>query len=374
MYTDLNQKKFDYVILGTSLTESIISSLLAKNGNKIIQFDINKFYGGDCKNMNFKEFNSFTANISKEAYFHNAEIIKPMINFAENEKIRDYNIDFNTKILFSKSLGTDELSNSKAAHYLEFTTIRQYSIYHNNKKINVPTNKSEIFMSDELELKEKQVLFNFLMAVNKIMPVEDDLNSIDDFKKNTEVDNQFINILVNQKSKNAEEFLKESFNEKLEFLIKFVLSNFSVGLEDSNKNYTIDDMLRKITKYLSSVNVYSKNPFLYPIYGSSEFSQALCRISSIYQGIFIINEAITIKLVKNNINNIDSKYFLYINDIEKKEEFVIETDTIIINESLINASSIIIEGLEFEEIKSNQVNKLLWYYVIKIDKEFEEVR
>jgi RAB protein geranylgeranyltransferase component A len=55
MYKELDNKQFDYIVIGTSMCESILSSYLAKSGKKIIQFDISKFYGGDCKNFTFRD-------------------------------------------------------------------------------------------------------------------------------------------------------------------------------------------------------------------------------------------------------------------------------------------------------------------------------
>jgi RAB protein geranylgeranyltransferase component A len=55
MYKDLNNAKYDYFIIGTSLTESILSSYLAKSGKKILHIDVSKCYGGDCKNLNFRD-------------------------------------------------------------------------------------------------------------------------------------------------------------------------------------------------------------------------------------------------------------------------------------------------------------------------------
>lgn len=55
MYKDLNNNHMDYVILGTSLIESILSSHLARCGKKILHIDVSRFYGGDCKNYNFKD-------------------------------------------------------------------------------------------------------------------------------------------------------------------------------------------------------------------------------------------------------------------------------------------------------------------------------
>ena len=54
MYKDLEKNKYDYLILGTNLTESALSAYLAKIKSKIIQADISNSYGGDCKNFNLK--------------------------------------------------------------------------------------------------------------------------------------------------------------------------------------------------------------------------------------------------------------------------------------------------------------------------------
>lgn len=58
MYKELDNNKFDYIVFGTSLTESLLSSHLAKCGKKLLHFDIAKFYGGDCKNFNFKDMDN----------------------------------------------------------------------------------------------------------------------------------------------------------------------------------------------------------------------------------------------------------------------------------------------------------------------------
>lgn len=55
MYKDIDNEKFDCAVIGTGITETIVSSHLAKCGKKIIQFDISKFYGAECKNFNLRD-------------------------------------------------------------------------------------------------------------------------------------------------------------------------------------------------------------------------------------------------------------------------------------------------------------------------------
>jgi len=55
MYKELDGEKYDQVIIGTGISETIISSHLSKCGKKLIQFDLSKFYGADCKNFNLRD-------------------------------------------------------------------------------------------------------------------------------------------------------------------------------------------------------------------------------------------------------------------------------------------------------------------------------
>lgn len=377
MYSDLNHKKFDVLIIGTSLCESIISSFLSKNGKKIIHMDNSRFYGGDCKNMNFREFENYKeflqkVNSKEETYFRDSKLLDLQNYFSAEEKTREYNMDFNHKLLFAKSKATEEFANSKASNYFEFTTIKSYHIYFEGQKIGVPTNKSEIFLSEELELIEKQKLFNLLMAINKLMPVEDDLNSIDDFKKNSEVDNIFVAELNNNKDEEMESFLARHFNAKLTSLIKHVLAN--VGVFNISKQCTVGNMLSQINKYLTSINVYSKSPYLYPMFGSSEFSQAFCRMSSVYQGIFIINNALKIIIKRNTVTQLDSNFFVSVTDTSNNETFNIDADNIVLNECYLFPNlNVTLDNIAIKLLPQQPKFKAIWYYVIQTPVSYRNV-
>lgn len=67
MYKDIDQTDYDYVIIGTSLEESILSAFLAKTGKKILHLDISKYYGGDCKNYNLKDLSSLIGEMKNKS-------------------------------------------------------------------------------------------------------------------------------------------------------------------------------------------------------------------------------------------------------------------------------------------------------------------
>lgn len=108
------------------------------------------------------------------------------------EKLRDYNIDLNTKFIFSKSKSTSALADSNASNYMEFNAVKKIRLHHEGEFFEVPSTKSEIFNSKFLNLEEKQKLLNYIHATLKIAVEEVDVNSTIDFGKDIEVDGKYL--------------------------------------------------------------------------------------------------------------------------------------------------------------------------------------
>ena len=58
----LDDPNYDYIVLGTGLTESIVSASLQKYGKKILNIDIDTLYGSSLKTMNLKEMIKYINN------------------------------------------------------------------------------------------------------------------------------------------------------------------------------------------------------------------------------------------------------------------------------------------------------------------------
>ena len=180
MYKDLEKEKYDFLIIGTSLTESAISAYLAKTQHKVIQLDVSKSYGGDCKNFNLRDMEKFIEETknksSKDSSLQkislvNREIKSDLEPITEKENFRQYNFDLNPKFIYAKSKSSSELIDSKASNYIEFNAVRKIFFMFNDKFLNVPFSKSEIFISNDLDLLEKQKLLNFIFSVMKLKKV-----------------------------------------------------------------------------------------------------------------------------------------------------------------------------------------------------------
>ena len=376
MYKDLEKQKFDFLILGTNLTESALSAYLAKTKNKIIQADISKSYGGDCKNFNLRDMENFMKELKeksiKDSYLSNINLITYEIKeeiqpILEKENYRQYNFDLNPKFLYAKSKSSTELIDSKASNYIEFNSMRKIFFMYEDKFLNVPFSKSEIFISNDLDLLEKQKLLNFIFSVMKLKNNNVDVNSTVDVKKDIELDDDF---LFNEIKKNlnikANEFLIKHFNNKIIEMILLILSNQNLN----NIDMTVDQMCDQIYKFLISVQIYDNTPFLIPQYGSSEFTQAMSRLSAVHGSIFLINDLLKFDIKYNTEKKEEEKngkFLAEITDGEKNEKFVITFDKIIINNCYLDekknfGTPVIFEDEIKKKIKNIQKNNYVYRY------------
>jgi Rab GDP dissociation inhibitor len=202
---------------------------------------------------------------------------------------------------------------------MEFISAKKIYVHNNDKFLSVPCTKSEIFLSEDIELKEKQKLLNFIYAVMKIKN-KFDVNTTVDLKKDNEVEGKILEDLLLNIHSPVDDFLNQRFSPKLQEIIKFVLANLDPNLPIGKMS--MDELIGKIYKYLISLQVYDDSPFLYPLYGSSEFSQALSRVSAVYGTIFIVNDPISCIVEENKekfINQEAKKFVVAVNDSSNKK-------------------------------------------------------
>jgi RAB protein geranylgeranyltransferase component A len=279
---DLDKVYKDYYLRGTTLT----------NINSEANFKQSTYSNNGCKIIIIEESND-NDNIKKNLFNLNFEGLS---NFMKSENFREYNFDLNPKFLYSQSKSTTELSQSNASKYLEFLSVKKIYLVENEKFLSTPCSKSEIFISEDLNLLEKQKLLNFILSVMKLKNENTDVNSTVDIKKNYEIENNLFEEMKNSLNYSHKIFLKRFYSEKIQKLIKIILAN--INPNDEN-NYSLDYIIERIYKYLISLQVYDDSPLIYSIYGSSEFSQALSRVACVFGTIFIVNENLTFEIKKN---------------------------------------------------------------------------
>jgi Rab GDP dissociation inhibitor len=204
---------------------------------------------------------------------------------------------------------------------MEFVAMKKIFLHNEDKFLSIPCTKSEIYVSEDLKLFEKQKLLNFIYAVMKLKNTSLDVNTTNDIKKDYEVENKIYDDMLKNLNQDSEEFLGEKFTPLLKNIIKFVLANLD---PNSKSIVTVDKLADNIFKYLNSLLVYDVTPFIYPLYGSSEFSQALSRMSSVFGSIFIVSDALNVQVYNNNemfLDPYNKKFILNIHDSSKFKKF-----------------------------------------------------
>ncbi len=199
--------------------------------------------------------------------------------------------------------------------------MKKIFLHNEDKFLSIPCTKSEIYVSEDLKLFEKQKLLNFIYAVMKLKNTSLDVNTTNDIKKDYEVENKIYDDMLKNLNQDSEEFLGEKFTPLLKNIIKFVLANLD---PNSKSIVTVDKLADNIFKYLNSLLVYDVTPFIYPLYGSSEFSQALSRMSSVFGSIFIVSDALNVQVYNNNemfLDPYNKKFILNIHDSSKFKKF-----------------------------------------------------
>lgn len=191
---------------------------------------------------------------------------------------------------------------------MEFVSTKNNFLFLEGNFLKVPCTKSEIFQSDDLELKEKERLLSFIHSILKLKNNILDVNSTLDYKKDLEVEDKLMNLISSQIKQNGDKFLYENFNTKMATIIKLVLANSNPNTE----NHSLEKYVDIIYRYLTSLQIYGDSPFLIPIYGSSEFSQSICRTASLFSTIFIVNNHLKI-----NISKLTDNYKIVIEDTGK---------------------------------------------------------
>ena len=220
----LDTHEFDYLILGTGLTDSLFAACLAKHKKKVLILDIDRSYSSSLQTVNLKEFLAFF--IEQPSIFENPEpFLKKKSIFSDffmdssditqqnPMEYKGYNIDLQPKVLFSTSLTVDLMKEADMDKYMEFRAINAIFHYDNEnlKFLETPSSKGQIFVHKDLSLLEKRTLFKTLQAFINVFHwkhgVKIDPNSTAEFDKTIEIDEEFVLKYEKFKQKNCTEFL-----------------------------------------------------------------------------------------------------------------------------------------------------------------------
>ncbi len=253
-------EEYDCVVLGTGLTECILSGMLSVSGKKVLHMDRNKYYGGESASLTPLEelFEKFGMPKQDEAY----------------GKGRDWNVDLIPKFIMANGELVKLLIHTGVTRYLEFKSVEGSYVMGKSGKISkVPADEREALTSDLMGLFEKRRFRSFLIFVQ-------------DFDEN---DPKTWKEIDPTKTTMDEVYKKYGLDPNT---CDFVGHALALYRNDDYLSRPCLEAVKRIKLYSDSLARYGKSPYLYPLYGLGELPQGFARLSAIYGGTYMLDKQV----------------------------------------------------------------------------------
>jgi len=252
-------EEYDVIVLGTGLSECILSGLLSVEGKKVLHMDRNDYYGGDSASLNLTQlYRKFRPNQAAPQ---------------ELGRDRDYNVDLIPKFIIASGELTKILVHTDVTRYMEFKQIAGSFVYRDGKISKVPSTEMEAVKSPLMGLFEKRrakKFFEFLQS----------------WKDDDPTTHQGINLDQNTMRQVYEKFGLEPGTQD------FIGHAMALYLDDDYVDKPARPTYDRIILYTSSMTRYGKSPYIYPLYGLGELPQSFARLSAIYGGTYMLDKPI----------------------------------------------------------------------------------
>ncbi|EPE03423.1 rab gdp-dissociation inhibitor [Ophiostoma piceae UAMH 11346] len=256
-------KEYDFIVLGTGLTECILSGVLSVKGKKVLHIDRNDHYGGEAASLNLQALYTKYGNASGEPW-------------KEYGRLNDWAIDLVPKFLISSGELTNILVSTDVTRYLEFRQIAGSYVQQGASAkatiAKVPADAAEALRSPLMGIFEKRRMKAFMEWVGAF-----DLKDPATHK----------GLSITQCT------MKDVYDKfGLETATKdFIGHAMALYLTDSyiETPGAAPEAIDRIRLYGNSVARYGKSPYIYPLYGLGELPQGFARLSAIYGGTYMLN-------------------------------------------------------------------------------------
>ncbi|KKK26483.1 hypothetical protein ARAM_000239 [Aspergillus rambellii] len=257
--------EYDVVVLGTGLTECVLSGVLSVKGNKVLHIDRNDHYGGEAASVNLETLFKKYGNVRPGE--------EPWTKYG---RVNDWNVDLVPKLLMANGELTNILVSTDVTRYLEFKQIAGSYVQQGKGPkatvAKVPSDAGEALRSSLMGMFEKRRAKKFLEWVGE-------------FKEEDPSTHQGLDIHACTMKDVYDKFSLEDNTRD------FV--GHSMALYQSDEYITTagmaPDAINRIRLYVNSMARYGKSPYIYPLYGLGELPQGFARLSAIYGGTYMLN-------------------------------------------------------------------------------------
>lgn len=251
---------YDYIVMGTGLTECILSGLLSVSGKKVLHVDRNNFYGGESASLNAEQlFERFRKDGAK-----------PPDSMG---RARDWAVDLTPKFIMACGNLVKILMHTKVTRYLDFKLVAGSYVFRDGKVCKVPATAAEALSSPLMGFFQKRKFKNFLEYVQNLEP--EDPNTFKGFD------------VKNSTAKQLLDWWKLD-----EDVVTFTGHAMALYTNDAYLGRPCLEMVERIKLYAYSVNRYGSSPFIYPMWGLSGLPEGFSRLAAVHGGTYMLNKPV----------------------------------------------------------------------------------
>lgn len=193
---------------------------------------------------------------------------------------RRYSIDLTPKLCFARGKLIKLLISANIGKYIEFKIAGETYIHMGGSIRQVPCSKQTLLLNKTVTPREKRQLMKFLTFCSQ--QGEQD----ETWTRNT---------TIVTSAETAEEGMDLPFGEYLKLKWKFSeeTCRFIIyAIAGKTENDITGECIEPMKRYFTSIGVYGKTPFIYPLYGTAEISQAFCRLAAVFGAIFVLRQKV----------------------------------------------------------------------------------
>jgi len=255
--------EYDVVVLGTGLTECVLSGVLSVKGKKVLHIDRNDHYGGEAASLNIEALFKRYGQTEGEPW-------------KKYGRVNDWNIDLVPKLLMSNGELTNILVSTDVTKYLEFKQIAGSYVQQGDGAkatvAKVPSDATEALKSPLMGLFEKRRAKNFLEWVGG-------------YKEDDPASHKGLDVKTCTMKDVYDKFGLEATTRD------FVGHSMALYPTDDyiTQQGQANEAIQRIRLYVNSMARYGKSPYIYPLYGLGELPQGFARLSAIYGGTYMLN-------------------------------------------------------------------------------------
>ena len=247
------------MILGTGVSECVLSALLSVEGKKVLHIDRNDYYGAECASLTLSQlYNKFRPDTEVPS---------------DLGRDRDWAVDMIPKFMMANGEIVNMLVHTDVTRYLEFKQIAASYVYRSGRIAKVPSTEIEAVRSPLMGLFEKRRAKRFFEFLQK-------------WRDNDPATHQGLDLDSMSMDRVFAHFGLEPGTRD------FIGHAMALHLDDSYMQRPARETYERILLYMSSMARYGKSPYIYPLYGLGELPQGFARLSAIYGGTYMLDKPV----------------------------------------------------------------------------------